>query len=147
MGRAAIKAALLAVVSIIETTEDLNQLVKGEAVDLRKNDNNWETWIIKKGGSGDKEHGMTAVKYEDYLWIIICAQLTISSTQAGILARTADCIELNQTNGKKNAENTLRTRFTMVKLSADVRTDTLFFTEGRGTERNACGRQYFHHTL
>lgn len=126
LGRAAIKAALLAVVSIIETTEDLNQLVKGEAVDLRKNDNNWETWIIKKGGSGDKEHGMTAVKYEDYLWIIICAQLTISSTQAGILARTADCIELNQTNGKKNAENTLRTRFTMVKLSADVRTDTFF---------------------
>lgn len=126
LGRAAIKAALLAVVSIIETTEDLNQLVKGEAVDLRKNDNNWETWIIKKGGSGDKEHGMTAVKYEDYLWIIICAQLTISSTQAGILARTADCIELNQTNGKKNAENTLKTRFTMVKLSADVRTDTFF---------------------
>ncbi len=126
LGRAAIKAALLSVVSIIETTADLNQLVKGEAVDLRKDKNNWETWILSRGGNGDKKHGITALRYEDYLWIMLCLQLIESSSQAGILARTADCIELNQTNRKKNAENTLRTRFTMVKLSADVRTDTFF---------------------
>ena len=124
LGRAAIKAALLAVVSLIETTDDVIQLTKGEAVDLLKDKNNWETWIWTKGGSGDKEHGATAVKYEDYLWLLTCIQLLIPSKQAGILARTADCIEINRTKG--NVENSLKTRYTMVKLSADVRTDTFF---------------------
>ena len=41
-----------------------------------------------------------------------------------MLARTADCIEINRTKG--NVENSLKTRYTMVKLSADVRTDTFF---------------------
>lgn len=124
LGRAAIKAALLAVVSLIETTDDVIQLTNGEAVDLLKDKNNWETWIFTKGGSGNKEHGATAVKYEDYLWIMACIQLVNPSKQAEILARTADCIELNRT--RANAENTLKTRYTMVKLSADVRTDTFF---------------------
>lgn len=124
LGRAAIKAALLAVVSLIETTDDVIQLTKGEAVDLLKGKNNWETWIFAKGGSGSKEHGPTALKYEDYLWLMACIQLLHPANQAGILARTADCIELNRT--KANAENTLKTKYTMVKLSADVRTDTFF---------------------
>lgn len=126
LGRAAIRAALLASVSLIETTQDVNQLVKGEAVDLKKSPDNWEIWIFRRGGSGNKKHGATAVTYEDYLWMMTCVQLLIPSKQAGILARTADCIELNHTNGKANEENTLKTRFTMVKLSADVRTDTFF---------------------
>lgn len=126
LGRAAIKAALLSAVSLIETTQDLNQLVKGEAVDLKKDKNNWETWIIKRGGGGNKQHGATALKYEDYLWMMTCMQLLIPSKQAGILARTADCIELNRTNGRNNPENSLKYRYTMVKLSADVRTDTFF---------------------
>lgn len=126
LGRTAIRIALLSVVSLIETTGDLNQLVKGEEVALKKNDSTWETWIMTRGGTGGGESNVTALRYEDYLWILTCAQLLMPSRQEAILGRTADCIELNRTNGKSDPDNSLKDMFTMVKISADVRTDTFF---------------------
>ena len=81
---------------------------------------------MSRGGSGDGKHGATAMRYEDYLWLLTCIQLLIPSQQTAILGRTADCIELNQTNGKKKKKKSLKNMFTMVKISADVRTDTFF---------------------
>lgn len=127
LGRAAIKAALLSVVALIETTQDLKQLTQeGEAVDLWKTKDNWETWILTRGHTGKPSHGATALRYDDYLWVLTCVQLLGKNTQPGVLARTADCIELNQTNGKEDADKSLHERYTMVFLSAEVTTETTF---------------------
>ena len=127
LGRAAIQIALLSVVALIETTGDLNQLVKGEAVELKKSNSTWETWIMTRGGSGNGKPGPTALRYEDYLWLLVCIQLFSNpSRQEAILGRTADCIELNRTEGKSEPDHSLKNMFTMVKISADVRTDTFF---------------------
>ena len=126
LGRAAIQIALLSAVALIETTGDLNQLVKGESVDLIKSNSTWETWITTRGGKGDGKPGPSALRYEDYLWLLTCIQLLIPAKQEAILGRTADCIELNRTEGKSAPDNSLKDRFTMVKISADVRTDTFF---------------------
>lgn len=126
LGRAAIKAALLAVVSLIETTNDLKQLVSGEKVDLKKRQDNWETWIIIKGHTGKPNHGVTAFRYDDYLWVFLCLNVMQGSKQPKVLARTADCIELNRTKAKSDPNNSLRHMYTMVYIDAQVRTDTFF---------------------
>lgn len=123
LAKTAIKAALLSVVAIIETTNDLNQLVKGEEVPFVKQKGSWETWIIIRGGNG-QQSGKSAMRYEDYLWIMVF--INTFTNQRGILARTADCIELNQTDKKNNSEGSLKEKYTMVMLQADVKTETFF---------------------
>lgn len=143
LGRAAIKAALLSVVALKETTQDLKQLTQeGEAVDLWKTKDNWETWILTSGHTGEPSHGATALRYDDYLWVLTCVQLLGESTQAGILARTADCIELNQTDGKKDTDKSILERYTMVSLEAEVTTETTFL-QNIGTGNGQTGKHSY----
>lgn len=122
LAKTAIKTALLSVVTIIETTEDLKQLtVDGEAVPLIKKKGGWETWLIKKGP--DKEGGLE-MRYDDFLWLILF--ITTLTNQQGVLARTADCIELNRTKCKAVPDKTLHDMYTMVQIQADVKTETFF---------------------
>ena len=121
LAKSAIKTALLAVVTIIETTQDLKQLMDGEAVELRKGPGSWETWLM---GAGAGSQGSVSMRYEDYLWVMVC--INVIANPVNLLARTADCIELNQTSAKTQNENTLKNRYTMVSIGAQVKTSTYF---------------------
>lgn len=148
LGRAAIKAALLAVVSLIETTNDLKQLVSGEKVDLIKGAENWETWLFPEGHTGELKPGQTAFSYDDYLWVFLFFNVINGSKQPKILARTADCIELNQTKAKSDPNNSLRHMYTMVYIDAQVRTDTFFLQkidspEAKNLDENSFAIPYY----
>lgn len=80
------------------------------------------------GGSNPKAPKKNPLEYtyQDYLWIFVCCKMYIPGFQKSMLARTADCIELNMTNGKEDEENSLRDMFTMVDLEAAVSIDTFF---------------------
>ena len=95
-------------------------------MDLKKRQDNWETWIIIKGHTGKPNHGVTAFRYDDYLWVFLCLNVMQGSKQPKVLARTADCIELNRTKAKSDPSNSLRHMYTMVYIDAQVRTDTFF---------------------
>lgn len=121
LAKTAIKAALLSVVAIIETTQDLNQLVKGEAVPLVKSGGGWETWLIQREAKGN---GKLSMRYDDYLWILVFVNTFVRGQS--ILARTADCIEINRTNFGENEDKSLKEMYTMLQIKADVKTDTFF---------------------
>lgn len=123
LAKIAIKAALLSVVTIIETTQDLNALVKGESVPFRKREGGWKTWIARRGNTHGSD-GSLNMRYEDYLWIMIF--VNTFTNEKSVLARTADCIELNQTDSKSSEEESMKEKYTMIRIQADVKTETFF---------------------
>lgn len=145
LGKTAIKCALQVMVATIETTKNMLDLMDGKAVPLIKLQDKWDTWIKTKPGGGAAQTPASSPKpgaptgspkpdipiempeftYQDYLWIFVCVGM-YSPKQDAMLARTADCIELNMTNEKEEEENSLRDMFTMVDLEAAVSIDTFF---------------------
>lgn len=124
VGKIAIKCALLAIVSMIETTDNMIDLMDGKPVLLIKNASHWKTWIGSPEAAYQEDGaGFT---YEDYLWILVCVNMFLPSQQTKLLARTADCIELNMTDGKTNNSNTLKHMCTMLSVDAQVSIDTFF---------------------
>lgn len=134
MARTAIKCALQSMVGLIETTRNMVDLMDGKAVPLLKSASAWDTWILTKGGTKSKDAG--GFTYDDYLWILVCVKMFIPSQQRELLARTADCIELNMTDSKSNADNTLYDMYTMIDLEADVSIDTFFLQKLSGAGYN-----------
>lgn len=153
LGKTAIMCTLLVMVSTIETTENMLDLMDGKAVPLVKRQDKWDTWLISRPAAGtpagSPKPGTSASSpkpgtpagsqkpaapkknpneytYQDYLWILVCCKMYIPGFQKAMLARTADCIELNMTNGKEDEDNSLRDMFTMVDLEAAVSIDTFF---------------------
>ena len=125
LGRIAIKCALLTIVAAIETVDNTADLVvEGKAVPLVKQKNKWKTWLL--GAPTPYKEDNSGFTYEDYLWILVCVNMYIPSQQAKLLARTADCIELNLTEKKTENENTLKEMYTMVSVDATVYIDTFF---------------------
>ncbi len=125
LGKTAIKCALQVMVATIETTGNMIDLMNGKAVPLIKRPGKWDTWIIRRSTEPDTG-SLIDLTYQDYLWIMICVGMYVPSKQDTMLARTADCIELNMTNKKEEEENSLRDMFTMVDLEAAVSIDTFF---------------------
>ena len=139
LGKTAIMCTLLVMVSTIETTENMLDLMDGKAVPLVKRQDKWDTWLINRPAGSPKPGTSTGSQkpaapkknpneytYQDYLWILVCCKMYIPGFQKAMLARTADCIELNMTNGKEEEDNSLRDMFTMVDLEAAVSIDTFF---------------------
>jgi hypothetical protein len=58
------------------------------------------------------------------------------SFQTAMLARTADCIELNMTDSKKDNDNSLHEMYTMIDLEAEVGIDTYFLPRLSGAGYN-----------
>lgn len=134
LGKTAIKCVLQSMVALIETTENLIDITEGKQVPLAKSKDTWETWIFRQGGTKDEDTpGFT---YEDYIWVLVCIKMFIPSQQVGLLARTADCIELNMTESKSKADNTLKDMFTMVEMEAAVSIDTFFIQKINGAGFN-----------
>lgn len=136
LGKTAIKCALQTIVATIETTENMLDIMEGKPVPLLKSDKSWKTWIFQGGKKGSEN--LIGFTYEDYLWVLVCIKMFIPSQQTELLARTADCIELNMTD-KKNEDkndNTLKDKFTMVEIDADVSIDTFFLQKLNGAGYN-----------
>ncbi|MCM1121379.1 MAG: DUF5702 domain-containing protein [Eubacterium sp.] len=130
VGKIAIKCALLTIVATIETTDNMLDLMDGKAVHLVKKADKWKTWL----GTAEQPYkeDNAGFTYEDYLWILVCVNMYIGDQQTKLLARTADCIELNLTDKKSIAENTLKDKSTMVKVDAKVGINTFFLQKLRG---------------
>ena len=131
----AIKCALQAMVAMVETTKNMVDLMDGKKVPLIKNNVAggspvWETPIINP--VGQTNDGSTGWTYEDYLWVLVCGKMFIPPCQKNMLARTADCIELNMTNGKTSNDDSMKEMFTMIELEAAVSVDTFFLPKLSG---------------
>lgn len=124
VGKVAIKCALLSIVATIETADNMMELMEGKPVPLVKKPDHWKTWLgAPQTAYKEDDSGFT---YEDYLWILVCAKMYIPSQQKKLLARTADCIELNLTDKKSDNANTLKHMSTMVSVDSKVYIDTFF---------------------
>lgn len=135
LGQTAIKCALQAMVAMIETTQNMVDIMDGKSVPLLKKPSVWNTWIfVNPNGSSSHDSGTNSIgfTYEDYLWILVCGKLFIPSQQVGMLGRTADCIELNMTEKKSKEEKTLKDMYTMVEIEAAVSIDTFFIQKLHG---------------
>lgn len=134
LARTAIKCALQSMVAMIETTRNLVDIMDGKAVPLLKSKATWNTWILRRGGSqsGNQNGNKNGFTYEDYLWILVCMKMFSPSQQKELLARTADCMELNMTESKTKADNTLFDMYTMIDLEAKVSIDTFFLQKLSG---------------
>lgn len=135
VGQVAIKCALQVAAAMVQTVKDLLNICDGKAVPLIKQSGDWDTWIptfgiesLEAGTDTTKSEG--GLTYEDYLWILVCGKSFISSDE--MLARTADCIELNMTDKKSDEENSLKSMFTMVQIEASVSIDTYFLDRLNG---------------
>ena len=134
LAKTAIKCVLQSMVALIETTENLIDITEGKQVPLVKSKDTWETWIFRQGGT--KNENVPGFTYEDYIWVLVCIKMFVPSQQVGLLARTADCIELNMTESKAKADNTLKDMFTMVEVEAAVSIDTFFLQKINGAGFN-----------
>lgn len=129
LAKTAIKCALQAMVAMIETVKNMVDIMNGESIPLVKS-TTWETPIITD--VWPDHDGKNGFSYEDYLWIMICVKMFIPSTQTSMLARTADCIELNLTDAKEKEDNTLKDKYTMVQIDTSVSIETFFLNKLSG---------------
>lgn len=131
IAQTAIKCALQVAAAMVQTVKDLLDICDGKAVPLIKTQSYWSTWIPTFSGTkpSDTER-VGGLTYEDYLWILVCGKMFFSSDE--MLARTADCIELNMTDKKSDEDNSLKSMFTMVQIEASVSIDTYFLDRLNG---------------
>ena len=135
LGKTAIKCALQTLVAMVETVKNMNYLMEGKPVPLVKHGSRiWETPIITNDFT--KNDGTTGFTYEDYLWIMVCVKMFIPPTAENMLARTADCIELNMTDLKSNESDSLKDMYTMIDMEAEVSIDTFFLPKLNGAGYN-----------
>lgn len=133
LGKIAIKCALQTLVAMVETVKNMNYLMDGKPVPLVKHGGRiWETPLLINDFA--KNNGNTGFTYEDYIWILVCVEM-FASPQT-MLARTADCIELNMTDLKTNEDNSLKDMYTMIDLEAAVSIDTFFLPKLNGAGYN-----------
>ncbi len=131
LAKTAIKCTLQTLTATIQTVKDVKLLVAGKQVAPMKigsshGDGIWDTWPPEGlAVEGEEDTGIT-LDYEDYLWIFICVGMFIPGTQKEMLARTADCIELNMTDSKSDNDNSLHEMSTMLELETDVSVNTFF---------------------
>lgn len=132
--QSAIMCALQAAVATVETVKNMRYIMGGYRVPVVKLSKNWSTWFWKPydtlPDAGSEPHPKeTGVSYEEYLWIFVCTGMIIPFTQPKMLARMADCIELNMKDGD---ESFLKDKYTMVQVEAKVKIDTFFLPKLKG---------------
>lgn len=131
LGKTAIKCALQAMTAMGETVKNMLDLMKGKRVALVKSKTSWDTWLLHEGGKKE-DNPVNGLYYEEYLWIFVCVNMFIPAQQEKLLARTADCIELNMTDKKSNEDNSLKDMYTMLEVEAKVSVDTFFLPKLSG---------------
>lgn len=133
LGKTAVKCALQTMTALGETVKNMIDLMDGKRVALVKSENHWDTWLLTPGGTKE-DNPASGISYEEYLWIFVCVNMFIPSQQEKLLARTADCIELNMT--KSSEENSLKDMYTMLEVEAKVSVDTFFLPKLSGAGYN-----------
>lgn len=133
LAKTAIKCALQTMTALGETVKNMVDLMDGKRVALIKSSTSWGTWLLTAGGSKE-ENPAKGFSYEEYLWIFVCVNMFGSSQE--LLARTADCIELNMTDKKSKGDNSLKDMYTMLEVEAKVSVDTFFLPKLRGAGYN-----------
>lgn len=129
LGKTAVKCALQTMTALGETVKNMTDLMDGKRVALVKSVNHWDTWLLTTGGIKE-DNPASGLSYEEYLWIFVCVNMFVPSQQEKLLARTADCVELNMT--KSRGENSLKNMYTMVEVEAKVSVDTFFLPKLSG---------------
>lgn len=126
----AIKAVLMIVCILAETTKDLDALCKGGKVLLYKNQAQWNVYpleIVSDMADGElanpTSNSPAALSYRDYLWIFAILHILNDNNKYKMLARTGDLIEVNRI--KKN-QKSIQNMFTMIQMEATVTPRTTF---------------------
>lgn len=151
LAKTAIKCALQTMAALGETVKNMVDLMDGKRVPLVKLEQYWDTWLLSSGSTKDdkpkkvdlkkddskednpkEDNPAIGISYEEYLWIFVCINMFIPSQQEKLLARTADCIELNVTDKKSNGDNSLKDMYTMLEVEAKVKVDTFFLPKLSG---------------
>ncbi len=136
LGKTAIKCALQTMTALGETVKNLMELMDGKRVALVKSEKDWDTWLIKKPAVKKEDNPAYGINYEEYLWIFVCVNMFSDTQQIKLLARTADCIELNMTDKKSDGDNSLKDMYTMLEVEAKVKVDTFFLPKLSGAGFN-----------
>lgn len=142
-----IRCALQSVTAMVETVKNMTLLMEGRRVALVKGKEDWSTWLfVPPAGGGTKSqegNPEKGISYEEYLWVFVCANMYIPSNQTALLARTADCIELNMKKG--SGESFLKDKYTMLQVEAKVKVDTFFLPrlKGLGYVKNEVNNETF----
>lgn len=135
LGKTAIKCALQTMTALGETVKNMVDLMDGKRAALVKSANHWDTWLLTKGGTKEDDPA-SGISYEEYLWLFVCINMFIPSQEEKLLARTADCIELNMTDKKSDEDNSLKDMYTMLQVDAKVSVDTFFLPKLSGAGYN-----------
>lgn len=101
----------------LETADDMSKIKQGYGVTLFKNADTWHTFPVN-GKYGDNTSGVT-FDYSEYLRIFLNISILFGNEKE-ILARTADCIQVNQPNVL------LSESYTMVAIRAKIKARTTF---------------------
>ncbi len=96
----------------VETANDISKLKQGYGVTIFKDSSTWAT------GGGDNTKNVT-FDYSEYLRVFLNLSL-LAGKEVGILARIADCIQVNRT------DTDLLNGYTMIALEAKVSSRTTF---------------------
>lgn len=131
LAKTAIKCALQTMTALNETVNNLTDLMDGKRAALVKTSNDWDSWLLTKGGT-KRDNPPSGISYEEYLWLFVCINMFVPLQQTKLLARTADCIELNMTEKKSNGDNSLKDMYTMLEVEAKVSVDTFFLPKLSG---------------
>lgn len=121
-----VRTALLASVALAETAYDMEWLMNGKSVMIFKTKDTWHVSIKSIVGNNNSDKGSEAYKfsYKEYLRVFLLVNTITDSQENKVLARMADCMQLNL---RKNSSSLDMTQsYTMISVNADVTTNTTF---------------------
>ena len=101
----------------VETASDISKIKQGYGVTIVKDERSWATFVT--GASrGDNTSGVT-LDYSEYLRVFLNISI-LAGYEKQILARIADCIQVNK------SDISLSDSYTMISVSADIKVRTTF---------------------
>lgn len=128
------KCILIGVMTIVESTHDLNLLKAGMPVALYKSKDDWFCSLDRAGSKisnfkgNEKEGDKNGLYYSDYMYLFLMIGLTSNNTYKAMLLRVGDVIQANMRKTPDNGSFDLSKSLCYFQLSGDLRVKPLFLS-------------------
>ena len=144
-----VQAALFLAAALMETARDMIDLLQGKPVLILKTQKTWASYYLDFSGMNKKtENGFHTLTYKEYLRIFLLLNNFDDAKQEKVLARMADCMQLNLRKVSSKALD-LTQSCTMVSVVADIAINTTFMESIpraiQLTDTNATNRYTIHY--
>lgn len=144
-----VHAALFLAAALMETARDMTNLLQGKPVLILKTQKTWASYYLDFSGMNKKtENGFHTLTYKEYLRIFLLLNNFDDAKQEKVLARMADCMQLNLRKVSSKALD-LTQSCTMVSVVADIAINTTFMESIpraiQLTDTNATNRYIIHY--